>query len=62
VRSAASVNTASSRDPEERKILPWILVVREVGEDSAHAHIHHGTYRTDDDAKRAAKQWEGPPP
>lgn len=50
------------RDPEERKILPWILVVREAGEDSAHAHIHHGTYRADDDAKRAAEQWEGPPP
>lgn len=42
-------------------VLPWILVVREVGEDGVLAHIHHGTYRTENEAKRAAGQW-GPSP
>jgi hypothetical protein len=50
------------RDPEARKVLPWTLTVRDLGDDDVYVHIHHGTYRTDDDAKRAAEQWEGPPP
>ncbi|MCW2654023.1 MAG: hypothetical protein JWR32_4999 [Mycobacterium sp.] len=49
-------------DPGASQVLPWILVVREVWEDGAHVHIHHGTYRTVDEVKRAAGQWEGPPP
>jgi hypothetical protein len=48
-------------DPEARQFLPSILVVRELREDDVHVHIHHGTYRTDDEAKQAARQWEGPP-
>jgi len=49
--------------PEASQVLPWILVVREkVREDGVHVHIHHGTYRTDVEAKRAAEQWDGPPP
>jgi hypothetical protein len=42
--------------------LPWILVVREVGKNGVLARIHHGTYRTDYEARRAAVQWEGPAP
>jgi hypothetical protein len=37
--------------------LPWILVVRETGEGEVQRHIHHGNYRTVDEAKRAAEQW-----
>ena len=44
--------------PEEAsQALPWILVVREDD-----VHIHHGTYRSIEEAKRAAELWEGPPP
>jgi hypothetical protein len=42
---------------------PWILVnlvIQEIG--GVPAHIFHGTYSTDDDAKKAAEQWEGPSP
>ncbi len=48
----------STRHPD----LPWILVVREIGEDGVLAHIHHGAYRTDHEAKLGAVQWDGPPP
>ncbi len=44
--------------------LSWILVVREVGADEGRrleTHIHHGAYRTDYEAKRAAVQWGAPP-
>jgi hypothetical protein len=39
---------------------PWIMVIRELGEDGVHAHIHHSTHFTEVDAKKAAKQWAGP--
>jgi hypothetical protein len=42
--------------------LPWTLVVREVGEDGEHTHVHYHPYRTDAEAKKAAEKWEGPPP
>ena len=42
--------------------LPWILVVREVGEDGDYTHVHYQPYRTDAEAKKAAERWEGPPP
>ena len=42
--------------------LPWTLVVREVGEDGEHTHVHYHPYRTDAEAKRGAEQWEGRPP
>ena len=42
--------------------LPWILVVREVGEDGEYTHVHYHPHRTDAEAKKAAEQWEGPPP
>jgi hypothetical protein len=45
------------RHPDERQVLAWILVVREDD-----VHIHHGTYRSIEEAKRAAELWEGPPP
>ena len=41
---------------------PWILVnlvIQEIG--GVPAHVFHGTYSTDDDAKTAAEHWEGPP-
>lgn len=38
--------------------LPWILKVREVGENGVRAQIHHGTHRTAYDAKRGAEVWE----
>jgi hypothetical protein len=38
------------------------LVVREVGEDGEHMHVHYHPYRTDAEAKKAAEKWEGPPP
>ena len=42
---------------------PWILVIREAGEDGVYdAHIHHSIHGTPDEAKLAADQWEGPPP
>jgi hypothetical protein len=51
---------------------PWILVVREVGEDGAQRQVHYANYPTDDslkraaelwdEAKKAADLWEGPPP
>jgi hypothetical protein len=44
-------------DPDASQVLSWILVVREDDR-----HIHHGTYRTVDEAKQAAEQWDGPPP
>ncbi|HEV7581967.1 MAG TPA: hypothetical protein VGO77_16415 [Mycobacterium sp.] len=40
---------------------PWILVVREVGEDGVHTHAFHETYSAAADAKEAAEQWKGPP-
>jgi hypothetical protein len=36
------------------------LVIQEIG--GVPAHVFHGTYSTDDDAKKAAEQWDGPPP
>jgi len=51
-------------DPEQRNGhgLWWILGVRKVvPEGGVPTHIHYGAYRTDDDAKRAAERWEGPP-
>jgi hypothetical protein len=47
---------------EASQALPWILVVREVGEDGEYAHVHYQPYRTDAEAKKAAERWEGPPP
>ena len=47
---------------EASQVLPWILVVREVGEDGEHTHVHYHPYRNDAEAKRGAEQWEGPPP
>ena len=41
---------------------PWILVIREAGEEGVYdAHIHHSIHGTPDEAKRVAEQWEGPP-
>jgi hypothetical protein len=40
--------------------VPWTLVVRDLGEDGIHTHVHLGNYRTDDEAKRAAEQWAAP--
>jgi hypothetical protein len=31
-----------------------------LAEDGVHTHIHHGNYRTDDEAKRAAEQRANP--
>ena len=47
---------------EANQALPWILVVREVGEDGEYTHVHYHPYRTDAEAKRGAEQWEGSPP
>jgi hypothetical protein len=47
---------------EASQALPWILVVREVGEDGVYAHVHYLPYRTDAEAKEAAERWKGPPP
>ena len=47
---------------EASQALPWILVVREVGEDGDYTHVHYQPYRTDAEAKKAAERWEGPPP
>jgi hypothetical protein len=35
-------------------------VIQEIG--GVPAHVFHDTYSTDDDAKKAAEQWEGPSP
>jgi hypothetical protein len=43
------------------EVRPWILTVREVGEDGVQVHDHHGTYRIVDEAKESAENWEGPP-
>jgi hypothetical protein len=40
--------------------VPWTLLVRDLGEDGIHTHVHLGNYRTDDEAKRAAEQWAAP--
>ena len=45
------------------EVKPWILVnlvIQEIG--GVPAHVFHDTYHTHDDAKKAAEQWEGPPP
>jgi hypothetical protein len=47
---------------EASQALPWILVVREVGEDGDYTHVDYQPYRTDAEAKKAAERWEGPPP
>ncbi len=38
---------------------PWVLVIREVGMACTRMCTIH---RTADEAKKAAEQWEGPPP
>jgi hypothetical protein len=45
----------------QRRDLPWILVIREVGEDGVHTHVVQESYPTAADAKEAAEQWKGPP-
>jgi hypothetical protein len=40
---------------------PWILLIREVGEDGVHTHVFHQPYSTADDAKEAAEHWKGLP-
>jgi hypothetical protein len=47
----------STQDPD----LPWILVIREVGEDGVHTHVVNESYPTAAAAKEAAEQWKGPP-
>ena len=42
--------------------LPWILVVREVGEKGVRTRIHRGTHQTAYYAKRAAELREKDPP
>jgi hypothetical protein len=60
VRSAASMNIASSTTPpgQQAKTSQW-MVVREVPEGGVSTHVHHGAYGTIDWAKRAAELWEG---
>jgi hypothetical protein len=41
--------------------LPWILVIREVGEDGVHTHVVQESYATAADAKEAAEHWKGQP-
>jgi hypothetical protein len=50
-------NPASSQSQDR----PWILVIREVGDDGVHTHLFHEPYSTADEAKESANQWEGPP-
>ena len=40
---------------------PWILVIREIGEDGVHTHAFHKPYSTPAEAKEAAQQWKGQP-
>ena len=51
-------------DPEERHGggLASILGVREVPEGLVPRHVKYYPYHTDAEAKKAADQWEGPPP
>jgi hypothetical protein len=39
---------ASSRSQDP----PWILLIREVGEDGVHTHVFHETYSTATEARR----------
>jgi len=38
--------------------LPWILLVREVGENCVRTRIHRDTHHTAHHAKRAAELWQ----
>jgi hypothetical protein len=49
-------------DPDGRRGLQWVLVVRECPEDRAETYVHTGAYSTEDWAKWGAKQWEGASP
>ena len=51
-------------DPEEGygEGLTWILGVREVPEAGVPQRVYYHPYRTEAEAKKAAEQWNGPPP
>ena len=40
---------------------PWILVIREIGEDGVHTHVFHKPCSTAAEAKEAAQHWKGQP-
>jgi hypothetical protein len=40
---------------------PWVLLVRQVGDDGVHTHVTHEPYSTADEAKEAAQRWKGLP-
>ena len=52
-----SFDPGSTQNPD----LPWILVIREIGEDGVHTHVFHEPYSTAAEAKEAAQQWKSLP-
>jgi hypothetical protein len=40
---------------------PWILVVRQVGQDGVHTHLAREPYSKAVEAKEAAERWKGLP-
>jgi hypothetical protein len=41
---------------------PWVLAIRELGQDGVHTLVFLHAYPADADAKEAAERWKGPPP
>jgi hypothetical protein len=48
---------ASSGDQDR----PWVLVVRQVGDDGVHTHVAQQPYATAAEAQEAAQRWKGLP-
>jgi len=49
-------------EASQRPGLPWVLLVREIGDNNVFSHIHYGAYRTEIEAQRGGVQWGGPKP
>ena len=52
-------------DPEARKLLEWVLVVRRLSQNGADEYLHSGNYPTFESAMESAEEFEkreGPPP
>jgi hypothetical protein len=45
-----------------REGLPWILGIRELRDNGVYRYFPLIDYPSDDDAKRGAERWKGPPP
>jgi hypothetical protein len=61
VKHAAKVG-GGKKPPRGSPDRPWVLAIRELGQDGVHTLVFLHAYPTVADAKEAGERWKGPPP